>query len=123
MAAASSSFPVPDAFELLCEQYAKRLPARLADLAGPRRGTVELPLHVVWSGRRSYTLDQPRSRMGMYRAVLAEGQHQDLISLLNRDLLTAQWPTLRTLISRPLRHTWESAFPELAAAGTSAACT
>ncbi|GGV73847.1 hypothetical protein GCM10010277_87720 [Streptomyces longisporoflavus] len=76
---------------------------------------------MAWSGRRSYTLDQPRSRMGLYRTVLAEGQHQDLVNLLDRDLLTAQWPTLRTLISRPLRRTWETAFPELAAARTAAA--
>lgn len=121
MALPPSSFPVPDAFEVLCEQYAKRLPASLTDLAGPSHGMVELPLHVAWSGRRSYTLDQPRSRMGLYRTVLAEGQHQDLIDLLNRDLLTAQWPTLRTLISRPLRHVWEAAFPELGAARTAAA--
>ncbi|MGW7071845.1 hypothetical protein ACWGII_30715 [Streptomyces sp. NPDC054855] len=121
MAAQTPSFPVPNAFELLCSQYAKRLPERLEDLAGPACGTVDLPLHVAWSGRRSYTLDQPRSRMGLYRTVLAEGQRQDLISLLNRDLLTAQWPTLRTLISRPLRDTWEAAFPELAVARTTAA--
>ena len=86
------------------------------DLNGPARGTVDLPLHVVWSGRRSYGLEQPRSRMGLYRTVLAEGQRQDLIDFLNRDLLIAQWPVLRTLISRPIRDVWESAFPELATA-------
>ncbi|MEU1132974.1 transcriptional regulator [Streptomyces sp. NPDC005900] len=71
--------------------------------------------------RRSYTLDQPRSRMGLYRTVLAEGQRQDLIDFLNRDLLLAQWPVLRTLISRPARHSWEAAFPELTGARTTAA--
>ncbi|MGW6605642.1 hypothetical protein [Streptomyces sp. NPDC055036] len=106
-------FPVPDAFDLLCAQYAQRMPARLEDLAGPTEGTVDLPLHVVWSGRRSYGLEQPRSRMGLYRTVLAEGQRQDLIEFLNRDLLIAQWPVLRTLISRPIRDVWEAAFPEL----------
>ncbi|MET7694920.1 hypothetical protein ABZT06_44645 [Streptomyces sp. NPDC005483] len=44
----------PSAFEMLREQYARRLPASLDELAGPTAGTVELPLHVVWSGRRSY---------------------------------------------------------------------
>ncbi|MEU7649258.1 hypothetical protein [Streptomyces huasconensis] len=105
----------------MCAQYTQRLPARLEDLAGPTHGTVDLPLHVAWSGRRSYTLDQPRSRMGLYRTVLAEGQRQDLIRFLNQDLLFAQWPVLRTLISRPARHAWEAAFPELTAARATAA--
>ncbi len=113
MAVQSASFPVPNAYELLCAQYAGRLPARLNDLDGPAHGTVDLPLHVVWSGRHSYGLEQPRSRMSLYRIVLAEGQRQDLIDFLNRDLLLAQWPVLRTLISRPIRDVWEAAFPEL----------
>ncbi|MEJ8653591.1 hypothetical protein WKI65_37505 [Streptomyces sp. MS1.AVA.3] len=115
MTVQSPSSP-PNAFELLCAQYAKRLPAQLEDLAGPARGTVDLPLHVVWSGRRSYGLEQLRSRMSLYRTVLAEGQRQDLIDFLNRDLLIAQWPVLRTLISRPIRDVWEAAFPALATA-------
>ena len=115
MALSSSRFPVPDAFELLREQYAKRLPSRLQDLAGPTRGSIDLPLHVAWSGRRSYDVGQPRPRMSLYRTVLAEGQCQDLVAFLNRDLLLGQWPVLRTLISRPLREAWEAAFPELAA--------
>ncbi|MFE1776015.1 hypothetical protein [Streptomyces sp. NPDC059008] len=113
MSVQSHSLPVPNAFELLCAQYAKRLPTQLEDLNGPAHGTVDLPLHVAWSGRRSYGLEQPRSRMGLYRTVLAEGQRQDLIDILNRDLLIAQWPVLRTLISRPIRDVWEAAFPEL----------
>ncbi|MFJ9855662.1 hypothetical protein [Streptomyces sp. NPDC101150] len=113
MTVQSSSFPVPNAFEVLRAQYAKRLPAQLEDLTGPACGTVDLPLHVAWSGRRSYGLEQTRSRMSMYRIVLAEGQRQDLIDFLNRDLLIAQWPVLRTLISRPIRDVWESAFPAL----------
>ncbi|MGW1729301.1 hypothetical protein ACWCQK_41675 [Streptomyces sp. NPDC002306] len=98
---------------MLREQYARRLPASLDELSGPTAGTVDLPLHVAWSGRRSYGLGRPRSRMSLYRTVLTEGQRQDLISFLNRDLLTAQWPVLRTLISRPLHDAWEHRFPEL----------
>ncbi|MCZ4602444.1 hypothetical protein O3S80_01360 [Streptomyces sp. Lzd4kr] len=105
----------PSAFDLLRRQYALRLPASLEELTGPVAGTVELPLHVVWSGRRSYGLDQPRSRMSLYRTVLTEGQRQDLVAFLNSDLLVAQWPVLRTLISRPLRDAWEGRFAELAA--------
>ncbi|MEV6785274.1 hypothetical protein [Streptomyces sp. NPDC051098] len=121
MTLSSSRFPVPNALELLREQYSRRLPSHLEDLTGPTCGTVDLPLHVVWSGRTSYDVEQPRSRMGLYRTVLAEGQRQDLIDFLNRDLLIGQWPVLRTLISRPLREAWEAAFVELATARSATA--
>ncbi|MFD7939500.1 hypothetical protein ACFV4T_34130 [Streptomyces sp. NPDC059755] len=49
----SSGSSSPSAFELLREQYALRLPSSLEELAGPTAGTVDLPLHVAWSGRRS----------------------------------------------------------------------
>ncbi|MEU2956872.1 hypothetical protein [Streptomyces xanthochromogenes] len=114
MAAATSRFPVPNAGEILRARYTRRLPARLEDLQGPAHGTVDLPLHVVWSGRRSFDVDAARPRMGLYRTVLAEGQQQDVIDFLNRDLLIAQWPVLRTLVSRLVRDVWENAFPELA---------
>ncbi|MEV0449866.1 hypothetical protein [Streptomyces sp. NPDC050600] len=111
--APSTAAPVPSAFDVLCTRYRSRLPARLEDLAGPTRGTVDLPLHVAWSGRRSYSLDGARARMSLYRTVLAEGQREDLEAVLNRDLLISQWPILRTLVSRPLRDAWEAAFPQL----------
>lgn len=116
-----SSSAEPSAAEVLHARYAGRLPASLEKLAGPRHGVVELPLHVAWSGLRAYDLDRPRLRMGLYRTVLAEGQHEDLVTLLNRDLLLAQWPVLRTLVSRHVRQVWEEAFPELATAGSAAA--
>lgn len=120
--ASSSAAPVPSAFDVLRTRYSKRLPARLEDLTGPTQGTVDLPLHVVWSGRRRYELEGMRSRMSLYRTVLAEGQREDLEAVLNRDLLISQWPVLRTLVSRPLRDAWEAAFPQLAATrGASAA--
>ncbi|MFD7097065.1 hypothetical protein [Streptomyces xanthophaeus] len=121
MVTLSSTGPEPSAAEVLHARYANRLPASLEKLAGPSHGVVHLPLHVAWSGLRSYDLDRPRLRMGMYRTVLAEGQHEDLVNLLNRDLLLAQWPTLRTLVPRHLRQAWEDAFPELTAAGSAAA--
>ncbi len=101
--------------EVLYARYAGRLPGSLQKLAGPEHGVVEVPLHVAWSGLRAYDLDRPRLRMGLYRTVLAEGGHEDLITLLNRDLLVAQWSVLRTLISRHVRTAWEDAFPELLA--------
>ncbi|MFD8978511.1 hypothetical protein [Streptomyces sp. NPDC059564] len=106
---------------VLYARYAGRLPAALEKLAGPAHGVVEVPLHVAWSGLRAYDLDRPRLRMGLYRTVLAEGGHEDLVTLLNHDLLVAQWPVLRTLISRHVRTAWEDAFPELAAPVSSAA--
>ncbi|MGC0372495.1 hypothetical protein B7767_42245 [Streptomyces sp. 13-12-16] len=104
----------PSAAEVLRARYAARLPDRLEELTGPVHGRVELPLHVAWSGLRAYDLDRPRQRMSLYRTVLAEGRHQDLLAFLNRDLLASQWPALRTLVSRHIRDVWEDAFPELA---------
>lgn len=115
-----SSSPGSSAAQVLSARYAGRLPASLDELAGPEHGPVELPLHVAWSGLRTYDLDRPRLRMGMYRTVLAEGQREDLVRLLNRDLLVAQWPVLRRLVSRHVRAVWEDAFPELAPAGAAA---
>lgn len=117
MVTLSSSGTAPSAAEVLHARYVGRLPASLKKLAGPDHGVVDLPLHVAWSGLRSYDLDRPRLRMGLYRTVLAEGRREDLVTLLNRDLLLAQWPVLRTLVSRHVRQVWEEAFPELATAG------
>lgn len=121
MAVVSARSPVPDAADVLRARYTHRLPARLEDLAGPVQGTVDLPLHVAWSGRRSYELSGLKSLVSLYRTVLAEGHRQDLEAFLNRDLLIDQWPILRTLISRFIREAWENAFPELAAARGAAA--
>ncbi|MFD5879422.1 hypothetical protein [Streptomyces yangpuensis] len=117
----SSSSPEPSAAEVFRARYANRLPASLERLAGPQHGVVELPLHVAWSGLRAYDLDRPRLRMGLYRTVLGEGQHEDLVNFLNHDLLLAQWPVLRNLVSRHVRQVWEEAFPELASRGSAAA--
>ncbi|MEU3774089.1 hypothetical protein AB0F11_12940 [Streptomyces sp. NPDC032472] len=121
MVTLSPSSTAPSAAEVLRARYAGRLPASLEKLAGPRHGVVELPLHVAWSGLRAYDLDRPRLRMGLYRTVLAEGQHEDLVTLLNRELLLEQWPVLRTLVSRHIRQVWEEAFPELATVRSAAA--
>ncbi len=121
MSALPAAEPSPSAAEVLRERYARRLPDSLDELAGPAHGTVQLPLHVAWSGLTRFDLDRPRSRMSMYRTVLAEEQHDDLIGLLDQDLLVDQWPVLRTLISRAVRDVWEAAFPELASARPAAA--
>ncbi|MEV7617063.1 hypothetical protein [Streptomyces sp. NPDC089799] len=106
--------PAPTATAaVLRHRYTHRLPSALGDLAGPCSGTVHLPLHLAWSGLRAYDLDRPRQRMSLYRTVLAEGQHDDLTTYLNGDLLAEQWPVLRTLVSRHVRDVWEETFPQL----------
>ncbi|MFC5722014.1 transcriptional regulator [Streptomyces gamaensis] len=105
----------PSLSELRRAKFARRLPDELSKLVGPAHGTVNLPLHLAWSGLTEFDLDRPRLRMSCYRIVLAEGLHDDLVELLNHDLLISMWPTLRTLISRDLRDVWEAAFAELAA--------
>jgi hypothetical protein len=99
---------------VLEERYRGRLPATLDDLTGPDHGTVQLPLHVAWSGQTAFNLDLPKPCMHMYRIVLAEGQRADVAFYLNRDLLVGQWPVLRNLVGRTVRTVWETAFPELA---------
>ena len=99
--------------EVLRDRYRSRLPERLQELTGPVEGNVDLPLHIVWSGRTSYSLDRPKSRMTLYRTVLAEGLSEDLMALLHHRLLSEQWPVLRRLISPYIREVWEDAFPEL----------
>lgn len=103
----------PSVPELRRTRFARRLPAKLSELGGPAHGHIDLPLHLAWSGLSRFDLDQPRLRMGCYRIVLAEGQHDDLVHYLNRELLVAMWPVLRTLISRDIRDVWEDAFNEL----------
>ncbi|MEV1055547.1 hypothetical protein [Streptomyces sp. NPDC049887] len=95
--------------EVLRNRYRSRLPKRLQELAGPIEGNVDLPLHIVWSGRTSYSLDRPKSRMTLYRTVLAEGLREDLVTLLHHRLLAEQWPVLRRLISPYIREVWEGA--------------
>jgi hypothetical protein len=102
-------------------KFARRVPASLSELAGPRHGRVRLPLHLAWSGLTTFDLDQPRLRMSYYRLVLAEGLHDDLVRYLERDLLISLWPTLRMLVSRDVREVWESCFHELADAAQAAA--
>jgi hypothetical protein len=99
--------------QTLRERYRSRLPHSLEELDGPVEGAVELPLHIVWSGRNHYSLDRPKSCMTLYRTVLAEGQREDYVALLDRGLLTRQWPVLRRLVSPYAREAWEEAFPEL----------
>ncbi|MER8225765.1 transcriptional regulator [Streptomyces sp. NPDC094143] len=93
----------PSVPEVRRDRFARRLPARLTELAGPAHGTADLPLHLAWSGLTRFDLDQARLRMSCYRIVLAEGGRDDIVRYLNHDLLVSVWPVLRTLVSRDIR--------------------
>jgi hypothetical protein len=87
--------------------YARRLPSSLEDLRGPADGSVHLPLHVAWSGRRSYDVGDDRERLILYALLLAEAQREDLEQFLNRDALLRMWPRLRRLLGKHARSAWE----------------
>jgi hypothetical protein len=98
--------------------YAERrpvtLPDSLDDLTGPTRGTVELPIHLDWSGKPSYNLDSPRRAETLYATVLTEAADPaDLGRYLNRDWLMELWPTM--WLPPKVRRLWEERFPGLAA--------
>lgn len=87
--------------------YARRLPSSLHDLSGPAAGTVVLPLHVAWSGRRAYNVGDDRQRMMLYALLLAEAQREDLERFVNRESLVSMWPRLRRLLGPHARRAWE----------------
>ncbi|MBO0802180.1 MAG: hypothetical protein J2P25_03780 [Nocardiopsaceae bacterium] len=101
--------------------YRRRLPRTLDDLAGPDHGTVQLPLHVAWSGMTAFDVERPGRCRNMYHIVLTDGQREDIIAYINRQLLVSQWPVIRKLVGRVIRDVWESAFPELAEGQASSA--
>jgi len=55
------------------------VPGSLAELDGPTvSGRVHLPLHLDWSSRREYDLDDAVDRARVYEIVLREGTLDDL---------------------------------------------
>ncbi|MET8956064.1 hypothetical protein ACWEO4_42630 [Streptomyces sp. NPDC004393] len=95
---------------------AERLPASLEELSGPDSGSVELPLHLAWSGLTRFDLDDEQLLVGLYRIVLTNGLREDLTRYLNADLLLRHWPRLRIALGRPVRTCWEQRFPQLVTA-------
>ena len=87
---------------------------RLADLAGPGGGVVELDGWLNWSGRASYDLADPRRLASMYETVLREASHRgQLVRWLKTPILVPLWPEL--VLPPQVRALWERRFPELAA--------
>jgi hypothetical protein len=65
------------------------------DDAPKASGTVELPLHVYWSGKpRQWDLDNARQRARLYEVVLAEGTEDDVRWFIDVDVLIGLWPGL-----------------------------
>ncbi|MGI9064757.1 MAG: hypothetical protein ACR2FQ_13260 [Pseudonocardiaceae bacterium] len=97
-------------------KYADRrpyvLPPSLDALAGPTRGTVELPASLGWTGRRHYDLAEPADTRTLYERVIVEVSGiDDLTRLLNADRLRELW--LDLYIPQHARRMWEAHFPEL----------
>jgi hypothetical protein len=88
----------------------------LADLRGPARGTLTLPLRLFWSPPgRVFDLDDPFMLRSMYQIVLGEAiRAEELTAYLNRDLLLTVWGDL--YLPKGVRRAWEELHPALAAA-------
>jgi len=90
-------------------------PISLAELVGPTRGQIELPLRLAWSGRRTYNLDDPSDLAVLYERVIVEAASvTDLTSLLNQEILVRVWNDL--YLPFQVRSQWESRFPTLSRA-------
>lgn len=88
--------------------YPHRLPSSLDELRGPAIGSVEVPFHVAWSGRRVFNVSDPDQRLALYALLLAEGQREDIQDLIDSDALVGCWPRLRRLLGPHARKEWES---------------
>jgi hypothetical protein len=89
-----------------------RLPETLAELAGPVTGVVQLPLHLDWSERTAFRLDDPAERNLMYERVIREATSSgDLRSYLNGEVLRKVWPVL--FLPARVRSEWQERFPDL----------
>jgi hypothetical protein len=82
--------------------------ADLAELQGPARGTVELPLRLFWSAPdRRFSLDDPDMLRSMYQKVLCEATRiDDLTGFLNGGKLVDVWPDL--FLPAEVRRAWEN---------------
>ncbi|MFD6287524.1 hypothetical protein [Streptomyces sp. NPDC060205] len=97
---------------------ADQLPRDFAELAGPVHGAVTFPLHLAWSGLRTFDLSDEKLLLGMYRIVLRNGHREDYAHYLNAAVLDSRWPVLRKMLGRGVRGVWEERFPRLRSAPT-----
>ncbi|MDT5041486.1 MAG: hypothetical protein QOE51_2471 [Actinoplanes sp.] len=92
------------------------IPESLAELAGPDRGQVSLPVRLAWSGPISFDVSDHKERLTLYRTLLDCGQREDIVRYVNAELLQLDWPRIRRLTGRRLVSLWEQRLPELVAA-------
>ncbi|WP_222849299.1 recombinase family protein [Trebonia kvetii] len=87
----------------------------LADLCGPTKGSVKLPLRLFWSlPDHHFDLDDPDIRRWYYQTVLREASRaEDLTTYLDAGTLTGLWPEL--FLPRGVRRAWEEYHPALRA--------
>lgn len=84
----------------------------LDELAGPDRGTVELPLRLWWNPDRAFDLAEPTMLAWMYENVLREAIRVDeLRAFLDGPTLVRVWPDLN--LPRAVRAAWEARHPRL----------
>lgn len=90
----------------------------LADLRGPRDGTLMVPRRLYWSGdeRRALVDLHNEDEVALaYESIIdAARAEADLAANLNAELLVRVWPTLGIAAAR--REAWETRNPELARA-------
>jgi hypothetical protein len=90
--------------------------ASLAELRGPTKGAVGLPLWLFWScPGHTFDLGDRDMRQWLYQTVLREaGRPDDLTTYLDGGTLIALWPDL--YLPKGVRQAWEDQHPVLRAA-------
>jgi hypothetical protein len=87
-----------------------RLPGRIDDLRGPRRGVIMLPRNVAWPGMRECDVADAEIRRTMYGMLLTQGNRNDITRLVNADLLSRDWPLIRDALNHRLSRRCERRF-------------
>ena len=73
------------------------------------QGTVELPVHVWWSGpKRVFDLTKPDERLRAYELVLTEGDEEDIRHYIRFEVLRSSWHQL--FLPRHVREAWEKKY-------------
>ena len=81
------------------------VPESLDELRGAVVGPAELPLRLVWSGRRTYDLAVERDRRLLYEIVLTEGGLDDVRTYVDGGELIGLWEAL--WLSPHVRRAWQ----------------
>lgn len=71
----------------------------------PDERVVELPLHLKWSGPRTYDLGDPGQLRRVYEIVLREGTSRDVRRYIDRDTVLAVLDDL--VLPERVRAAWE----------------